>query len=95
MSPRRHIDQLVASPVKSRKFDVGPEVLLPEEVGVDGFGRQSEVNHDDSRIDSPLVLLTVQDSPMDIPEVSTPVESEASGLASTPANDVDVGPVIR
>ena len=92
---RRHIDQLVASPVKPRKFDVGPEVVLPEEVGVDGFDRQSDANHDDSRVDIPVVLPTVQDAPIDIPEVSNPVELEANESDSTPANDVDLGPVVR
>ena len=46
------------------------------------------MNHDDSRIDSPLVLTTVQDTKINITEASTSVEYEASGLKSTPANDV-------
>ena len=92
---RRHIDQLVASPVKPRKSDVGPEVVLPEEVGVDGFDRQSDANPDDSRVDIPVVLPTVQDAPIDIPEISNPVELKANECNSTPANDVDLGPVVR
>ena len=62
---------------------------------MDGFDRQSDANHDDSRVDIPVVLPKVQDAPTDIPEVSNPVELEANESDSTPANDVDLGPVVR